>query len=102
MRIKGWMGRADQTTKIKGMFVRPEQVADFVSKNEAVIKARVIATRVGEMDAMTVQVEAEGGDQASLEASVASLLKLKGKVEIHASGTLPKDGKVIDDQRVYD
>ena len=102
MRIKGWMGRADQTTKIKGMFVRPEQVADFVSKNEVVTKARVIATRVGEMDAMTVQVEAEGGDQASLEASVASLLKLKGKVEIHASGTLPKDGKVIDDQRVYD
>lgn len=102
MRIKGWMGRADQTTKIKGMFVRPEQVADFVSKNEAVTKARVIATRVGEMDAMTVQVEAQGGDQAFLEASVASLLKLKGKVEIHASGTLPKDGKVIDDQRVYD
>ncbi|MGB0901638.1 phenylacetate--CoA ligase family protein [Halocynthiibacter sp.] len=102
MRIKGWMGRADQTTKIKGMFVRPEQVADFVSKNQAVTKARVIATRVGEMDAMTVQVEAEGGDQTALEASVASLLKLKGKVEIHETGTLPKDGKVIDDQRVYD
>ena len=102
MRIKGWMGRADQTTKIKGMFVRPEQVADFVAKHAEISKARVIASRVGEMDAMTVQVEASGGDQAAFEASVAGLLKLKGKVEIHAPGSLPKDGKVIDDQRVYD
>ncbi len=102
IRIKGWMGRADQTTKIKGMFVRPEQVADFVAKHDEISKARVIASRVGEMDAMTVQVEAHGGDQSAFEASVASLLKLKGKVEIHAPGSLPKDGKVIDDQRVYD
>ncbi|WP_039017576.1 phenylacetate--CoA ligase family protein [Halocynthiibacter namhaensis] len=102
MRIKGWMGRADQTTKIKGMFVRPEQVADLVAKHAEISKARVIASRVGEMDAMTVQVEASGGDQAAFEASVAGLLKLKGKVEIHAPGSLPKDGKVIDDQRVYD
>lgn len=102
MRIKGWMGRADQTTKIKGMFVRPEQVADFVAKHDEITKARVIATRNGEMDAMTVQVEASGGDKAAFEASVASLLKLKGEVEIHAPDSLPKDGKVIDDQRVYD
>ena len=102
MRIKGWMGRADQTTKIKGMFVRPEQVADFVGRHDHVHKARVIATRDGEMDVMTVQVEATGGDVHALAESVAAVLKLKGKVEILPPGSLPNDGKVIDDQRSYD
>ncbi|MCK0139938.1 phenylacetate--CoA ligase family protein [Aliiroseovarius sp. F47248L] len=102
MRIKGWMGRADQTAKIKGMFVRPEQVADFVAKHAEVSKARVIATREGEMDAMTVQVEAEGGDAESYAKSVAETLKLKGKIELVAPGSLPNDGIVIDDQRIYD
>jgi phenylacetate-CoA ligase len=102
MRIKGWMGRADQTTKIKGMFVRPEQVADLVARHAEIGKARVIATREGEMDAMTVQIEATGGDTAAFEASVAETLKLKGRVEIVAPGSLPNDGKVIDDQRSYD
>ncbi|TDE36054.1 phenylacetate--CoA ligase family protein [Antarcticimicrobium sediminis] len=103
MRIKGWMGRADQTTKIKGMFVRPEQVAQLVEKHAEIIKARVIATRDGEMDAMTVQIEAEsGGDGGTYSASVADLLKLKGKIEVVAPGTLPKDGLVIEDQRKYD
>ena len=102
MRIKGWMGRADQTTKIKGMFVRPEQVADLVAQHAEIGKARVIATREGEMDVMTVQIEAVGGDAAAFEASVAETLKLKGTVEIVAPGSLPNDGKVIDDQRSYD
>lgn len=102
MRIKGWMGRADQTTKIKGMFVRPEQVADFVARHEEVSKARIIATREGEMDVMTVQVESPASDPAPYAASVADLLKLKGRVEIVTPGSLPNDGKVIDDQRVYD
>ena len=102
MRIKGWMGRADQTAKIKGMFVRPEQVADFVAKHAEIAKARVIATREGEMDAMTVQVEADGGDANAYAKSVADTLKLKGKIELVAPGSLPNDGIVIDDQRVYD
>jgi phenylacetate-CoA ligase len=102
MRIKGWMGRADQTTKIKGMFVRPEQVAEFVARHGEVRRARVIATREGEMDVMVVQVEAEGGDAGALAESVAAVLKLKGRVEIVAPGSLPNDGKVIDDQRSYD
>lgn len=102
MRIRGWMGRADQTTKIKGMFVRPEQVAALVEKHDEIVKARVIATRDGEMDAMTVQIEAEGGDAGAFSASVADLLKLKGKVEVVAPGALPKDGLVIEDQRKYD
>ena len=101
-RIKGWMGRADQTTKIKGMFVRPEQVAALVAKHDEIAKARVIASREGEMDVMTVQIEAEGGDAACYAGSVADALKLKGKIEVVAPGSLPNDGKVIEDQRSYD
>jgi len=102
MRIKGWMGRADQTTKIKGMFVRPEQVAELVARHREVSKARVIASRDGEMDVMTVQIETRAGDVTVLERSVADVLKLKGRVELLSPGALPNDGKVIDDQRVYD
>jgi len=102
MRIKGWMGRADQTTKIKGMFVRPEQVAALVDRHPEILKARVIATREGEQDAMTVQIEAKAIDQDAVAASVQATLKLRGKIEIHTPGSLPKDGKVIDDQRSYE
>ena len=101
VRIKGWMGRADQTTKIKGMFVRPEQVADLVAK-AGVAKARVTATRDGEQDAMLVQVEAEGAGPEGLAEAIVATLKLKGAVEVVALGSLPNDGKVIDDQRSYD
>ena len=102
MRIKGWMGRADQTTKIKGMFVRPEQVAAFVSHHEEVHRARVIATRDGEMDVMTVQIETRASNPKLYEGTVLDTLKLRGKVELVPPGTLPNDGKVIEDQRSYD
>jgi len=102
MRIKGWMGRADQTAKIKGMFVRPEQVAAFVARHDEVAKARITVTREGEQDAMLVQVESLAEDGAAYAGSVAEVMKLKGRVEIVAPGSLPNDGKVIDDQRVYD
>ncbi|MCG7520480.1 phenylacetate--CoA ligase family protein [Ruegeria sp. Ofav3-42] len=101
-RIKGWMGRADQTTKIKGMFVRPEQVAALVDKHEEIVKARVIAARQGEMDTMTVQIESAGGDDMAYAKSVVEVLKLKGAIEVVAPGSLPKDGLVIEDQRVYE
>ncbi len=101
-RIKGWMGRADQTTKIKGMFVRPEQVAVFVARHPGVLRARVIATRDGQQDVMTVQVETTGTGAETLEAGVAEALKLRGKVEIVAPGSLPNDGLVIEDRRNYD
>ncbi|MDD9708646.1 phenylacetate--CoA ligase family protein [Seohaeicola sp. SP36] len=101
-RIKGWMGRADQTTKIKGMFVRPEQVAQLVAKHAEISRARVIASREGEMDVMTVQIEAAGGSADAYASSVAEVLKLKGKIELLTPGSLPNDGKVIEDQRVYD
>lgn len=101
LRIRGWMGRADQTTKIKGMFVRPEQVAEFVARHEEVARARVIATREGEMDAMTVQVESRASNPALYEGSVLDVLKLRGRVEIVTPGSLPNDGKVIEDRRSY-
>ena len=101
-RIKGWMGRADQTTKIKGMFVRPEQVAVFVARHPGVLRARVIATRDGQQDVMTVQVETTDTGAETLEAGVAEALKLRGKVEIVAPGSLPNDGLVIEDRRNYD
>ncbi|XDA98048.1 phenylacetate--CoA ligase family protein [Sulfitobacter sp. LCG007] len=102
MRIRGWMGRADQTTKIKGMFVRPEQVAALVGRHEEVAKARVIARREGEQDAMTVRIESPGGDIEAYAASVVATLKLKGAIEIVPPGSLPKDGLVIEDLRTYD
>ena len=101
MCIRGWMGRADQTTKIKGMFVRPEQVAALVAAHPQVARARVVASREGEADRMTVRVEAEGVDAAALEASVAAHLKLRGEVEVVAPGSLPNDGLVIEDRRDY-
>ena len=102
MRIKGWMGRADQTTKIKGMFVRPEQVADLVAKHDEIDRARVIAVRDGEMDGMIVQLETSATDAARYEASVMDCLKLRGRIELVAPGGLPRDGLVIEDQRKYD
>ncbi len=101
-RIKGWMGRADQTAKIKGMFVRPEQVAAFVARHPEVAKARVIASRVGEADEMTVQVETNAENIAEMENSIREILKLRGKVVLNSLGTLPNDGIVIDDQRSYE
>jgi phenylacetate-CoA ligase len=102
MRIKGWMGRADQTTKIKGMFVRPEQVAALVARHDEVTRARVVVHRDGQQDAMTVQLESPGGDAEAYASSVVETLKLRGGVEVVAPGSLPRDGVVIEDQRSYD
>jgi len=102
MRIRGWMGRADQTTKVKGMFVRPEQVADLVARHPEVNRARVVVRRMGDADDMTVIFEADAADGGALESSIRAVLKVKGKAEIVALGALPNDGKVIDDERQYD
>lgn len=101
-RIKGWMGRADQTTKIKGMFVRPEQVAAFVSTHPDIARARVIATRNGEMDEMTVKIETKATNPALYEGTMLDTLKLRGTIELVPPGSLPNDGKVIEDLRQYD
>ncbi|MEM1375011.1 MAG: phenylacetate--CoA ligase family protein [Pseudomonadota bacterium] len=102
MRIKGWMGRADQTTKIKGMFVRPEQVAAFVARHPEVTRARVIAGRQGEADTMTVKVEGATEAAETYGASVTELLKLRAAIEVVGEGSLPRDGVLIEDTRAYD
>ena len=101
MRIKGWMGRADQTTKVIGMFVRPEQVADLVARFDNVSRARVVVTRTGDMDAMLLRVEGSGVDAEAVAAGAREVLKLGAEVEVVASGALPRDGVVIEDARDY-
>jgi len=102
MRIKGWMGRADQTTKVKGMFVRPEQVAEIGKRHSALGRLRLVVTRQGETDAMTLKAETAAANEA-LREEIASTLrmvtKLGGAVELVGPGTLPNDGKVIADER---
>ncbi len=102
LRLRGWLGRADQTTKIKGMFVRPEQVAALVARHPEVARARVLVDREGEMDVMTVQIETVACDPAPYEKSILELLKLRGRVELVPPGSLPNDGKVIVDRRRYE
>ena len=102
MRIVGWKGRADQTTKIKGMFVHPEQVAQIVGKHAEVKKARVEVTRKNEADAFVIKLETEADAPGRYERTIQEILKLRGRIEICAPGSMPNDGKVIDDQRSYD
>jgi phenylacetate-CoA ligase len=105
IRLKGWMGRADQRTKVKGMFVDPAQVAAVVRAVPGIARARLVVAREGELDAMTLQAEPGEGvalDEASLAAALQAETRLKGSVEIVAAGSLPNDGKVIDDQRDYE
>ena len=104
-RIRGWMGRADQTTKVRGMFVRPEQIAAIVARHPEVEKARLTVTREDEQDRMTLAVET-ATPGAELAAAVANtmreVLKLRGEAEADIPGSLPNDGKVIDDRRKFD
>jgi len=105
MRIKGWMGRADQTTKVKGMFVRPEQIAEIVGRHPEVLRARLTVTRVGEQDAMMLAVEAQMPTPelaAAVRETMQAVLKLCGEVEADLPGSLANDVKVIDDTRKFD
>lgn len=100
-RIKGWMGRADQRTKIKGMFVDPAQIAEIVKRHPEVAKARLVVSRDGEQDAMTLRAETEGADGKAIAATMREVTKLGGEVELVAPGSLPNDGMVIADERDY-
>ena len=106
LRIKGWMGRADQTTKIRGMFVHPAQVAEIVKRFPEVSKARLVVT--GEManDQMTLHVEthqlADDALKARVSEAVRDVTKLRGDVHLVAQGSLANDGKVIEDARSYE
>jgi phenylacetate-CoA ligase len=104
MRIKGWLGRADQTTKVKGMFVRPEQIAALQKRHADLGRVRLVVTRQGEQDAMTLKAESADqspATQAAVAETLQALTKLKGEVQLVAPGSLPNDGKVIADDRTY-
>ncbi|TAN10515.1 MAG: phenylacetate--CoA ligase family protein [Burkholderiaceae bacterium] len=103
-RIKGWMGRADQTTKVRGMFVHPEQVTDVIKRHAEIRRARLVVTSDNHHDVMTLHCEVERGAEHladTIAASVRDICKLRGEVQIVGVGTLPNDGKVIDDQRDF-
>ncbi|WP_426173245.1 phenylacetate--CoA ligase family protein [Massilia sp. TWR1-2-2] len=105
VRIKGWMGRADQTTKVRAMFVHPAQVANITRRHPCIVKARLVVSGRMANDEMTLHCEvAQTPAAEEVEAIVASIrdvTKLRGQVKLEAPGTLPDDGKLIDDQRDY-
>jgi phenylacetate-CoA ligase len=101
-RIKGWMGRADQTTKVKGMFVRPEQVAEVARRFPELTRVRLVVSRHDEQDAMTLMAECASPlaeHEREIGEALQSVTKLKGAVKLVGPGTLPNDGKVIADER---
>ena len=104
VRIKGWMGRADQSTKVRAMFVTPAQVHDIVRRHAEVLRARLVVSGEPGADQMTLRCEVRErrpGLAAALVATIRDVSKLRGEVELVAPGALPNDGKVIDDLRKY-
>lgn len=102
LRIRGWMGRADQRTKVKGMFVDPKQIDQVTKSVPGIARARLVVTRRGDADEMTLQVEPSAGaslDENAIAAALTSSTSLKGLVEV--TDSLPNDGKIIDDRRDY-
>ncbi|NDG38017.1 MAG: phenylacetate--CoA ligase family protein [Betaproteobacteria bacterium] len=105
MRIKGWLGRADQTAKVRGMFVHPSQVAEILRRHPEVLRGRLVIEGQMAKDRMTLRVEVAGGPEGLAEAianSIRDITKLRGEVQLLAPGGLPNDGKVVDDARSYD
>ena len=102
MRIKGWMGRADQTAKVKGMFVHPKQVAEVAARHPELKRLRLVVGREAEQDTMTLMAESASRDAAfeqAVAATLQSVTKLTGAVKLVAPGELPNDGKMIADER---
>ena len=102
-RIKGWMGRADQTAKVRGMFIRPEQVNRVLARHPDIVRLRLVIGSENNLDTATLQVEASNSDDAFRDAvaeTFRSECKMRGRIEF--ADALPNDGKVIDDQRSYD
>ena len=100
-RIAGWMGRADQTTKVKGMFIHPEQVAEIAKRHPGIGRVRLVVNREAEQDVMTLHAEAalDAGLAAALADTLQSVSKVRGAVKLVPQGSLPNDGKVIADER---
>jgi len=104
VRIKGWMGRADQSTKVRAMFVTPKQVNEIVRRHGEIVRARLVVSGEPGADQMTLKCEVRerpAGLADAIVASIRDITKLRGEVELAESGTLPNDGKVIEDLRKY-
>ncbi|MGI9412632.1 MAG: phenylacetate--CoA ligase family protein [Hyphomicrobiales bacterium] len=104
LRIKGWMGRADQRTKVKGMFIDPAQINDIAKRHPEIGRLRLVVSRENEQDVMTLKAESAARDDVlaqSLEGTVHTVCKVRGAVELVDPGSLPNDGKVIADERDY-
>ena len=104
VRLKGWMGRADQTTKVKGMFVHPEQVAEIARRHPQIRRLRLVVDNPGGADRMVLRCETGGGGEGlarDLLGSLREITKLRGEVVFVGPGDLPNDGKVIEDSRIY-
>jgi phenylacetate-CoA ligase len=102
VRIKGWMGRADQTAKVKGMFVHPKQIAEVGARHPELGRLRLVVGRAAEQDTMTLAAECAAPSDAlvaAVAATVQAVTKLNGAVTLVAPGGLPNDGKVIADER---
>lgn len=104
LRIKGWLGRADQTTKVKGMFVHPSQVADVLKRHPEIARARLVVDNATGQDRMVLNCEGAANDALgdAIVASLRDITKLRGEVAFHATGSIPNDGKVIEDVRKYE
>jgi phenylacetate-CoA ligase len=101
-RIRGWLGRADQTTKVKGMFVHPAQVAEIARRHPEVGRVRLVVARDGEQDVMTLMAEcAQPGSEDAIATTLQAVTKMRGAVRVVPPGSLPNDGKVIADERSY-
>jgi phenylacetate-CoA ligase len=103
-RIKGWLGRADQTTKVRGMFVHPQQVAEVLRRHKSIIRARLVVERPGNTDEMILLAEIgePGEDPARIAETLQAVTKLRGSVRPAPEGSLPADGKLIEDRRQID
>ncbi len=105
VRIRGWMGRADQTTKVRGMFVHPGQVAEIAKRHPEIGRARLVITGAMANDAMVLRCESTGAPEglaARVVETIRDVTKLRGDVEFVPPGSLPNDGKAIEDAREYD
>ena len=106
MRIRGWLGRADQATKVRAMFVHPSQVAEVVRRHPEIARARlVVDSDAHGADRMTLECELPAETGQALSGAIAKTLRevcqLRGEVRCAASGSVPNDGKVIEDRRSY-
>jgi phenylacetate-CoA ligase len=105
LRLRGWLGRADQTTKVKGLFVYPRQIAEITRRHPEIGRARLVVDRHDHTDRMTLHCEVESRPEGLVEAiakTMTSLTGLRGKIVLAAAGELANDGKVIDDRRPHD